>query len=369
MPSRKTRERSSRSNAAQIAIRGIDLFCGAGGLTRGLEEAGIDVALGIDIDPACEHPYTENNEASFLLKSVEDVAASDIGNIFDDAPFKLLAGCAPCQLFSSYSQGRSHPSDERWNLLEHFSHLVQEIRPHLVTMENVPRLERKGVFSDFVAVLKREGFEVFHGVVNCADYGVPQRRKRLVLLASRLGQIDIIEPTAPEGRHITVREAIGDLPPLDAGEACDSDPLHQACGLSPLNVQRIRASEPGGTWRDWDESLRAKCHRKTSGKTYPSVYGRMIWDEPSPTITTQYYGFGNGRFGHPEQDRAISLREGAILQSFPKDYEFVPEGEPIHRKTIGRLIGNAVPVELGKAIGMTIVRHLEAWLDSKESVA
>ncbi len=369
MPKRNQQKRKARLKEIAKLIRSVDLFCGAGGLTRGLEAAGINVGLGIDIDPACEYPYTANNKASFLLKSVEEITSADFSEFFDDAPFKLLAGCAPCQPFSTYSQAWSCPSDERWNLLEHFSRLVEETRPHFVTMENVPPLEREDVFDDFVAVLEDEGFEVFHGLVNCADYGVPQHRQRLVVLASTLGPIQLIPQTTPEGRRITVRKAIGDMPPLEAGEGCEHDPLHQACELSPLNLKRIRASKPGGTWRDWDESLRAACHRKKSGKTYPSVYGRMTWDDPSPTMTTQYHGFGNGRFGHPEQNRAISLREGAILQSFPKTYKFVPKGDPIYRKSIGRLIGNAVPVKLGTAIGKSIVLHVEEWLDSQERAA
>ena len=359
---------SKKNQRKKIAksIIGADLFCGVGGLTRGLKAAGIDMRLGIDIDPACEYPYIENNKTSFLLKSVEEVTAADFLDIFDDAPFKLLAGCAPCQPFSTYSQGWSCPSDSRWNLLSHFSRLVQHIQPDLVTMENVPRLAREKVFSDFVDVLENEGFEVFYDIVNCADYGVPQQRQRLVLLASKLASIDIIGPTTPEDCYVSVKNAIGNLRPLEAGESCKNDPLHQACALSSLNLKRIRASKPGGTWRDWDKFLRANCHKKPSGKTYPSVYGRMTWEQPAPTVTTQYYGFGNGRFGHPEQDRAISLREGAMLQSFPKTYKFIPKGQPICKKIIGRLIGNAVPVKLGMAIGESIVRHVEKWLKIRE---
>lgn len=363
------RTTNARSEEVAASIRGAEIFCGVGGLTRGLEDAGINMGLGIDIDPACKFPYTTNNSAAFLMKSVEDVTAADFFDVFDSAPFRLLAGCAPCQPFSTYSQGRSCPSDKRWNLLEHFSRIVKETRPHLVTMENVPPLEREDVFADFVAVLEDEGFDVFHTLVNSANYGVPQQRRRLVLLASTLGPIGLIGPTTPEGRRVTVKNAIGDMPPLEAGKACDDDPLHRACELSSLNLKRIRESEPGGTWRDWDESLRAACHRKKSGKTYPSVYGRMSWDEPSPTVTTQYYGYGNGRFGHPDQDRAISLREGAMLQSFSRTYEFVPEGDPIYRKVVGRLIGNAVPVKLGVAIGNSIVLHVEEWLDSQDRAA
>jgi DNA (cytosine-5)-methyltransferase 1 len=364
----KSNQQNRRAKLRKVAasIHGVDLFCGAGGLTCGLEAAGIDVRLGIDIDPACEYPYTENNDASFLLKSVEEITAEDFSDAFDNASFRLLAGCAPCQPFSTYSQSWSCPTDERWNLLEHFSRIVEETHPHFVTMENVPPLEREDVFAQFVAVLEDEGLDVFYAVVNCADYGVPQQRQRLVVLASKLGPIELIAPTTPEGRRTTVRKAIGDMPPLNAGEGCKDDLLHLACELSPLNLERIRASRPGGTWRDWDKSLRAACHRKKSGKSYSGVYGRMTWDDPSPTMTTQYFGFGSGRFGHPEQDRAISLREGAILQSFPKTYKFVPKGEPIYCKSIGRLIGNAVPVKLGTAIGKSIVLHVEEWLDSQE---
>ena len=357
---------SSKQHETGDTIRAVDLFCGAGGLTQGLVDAGINVTLGIDVDPACEYPYTANNNACFSLMPVEDLSAASLHSAFEGAQFKLLAGCAPCQPFSTYSQRWSSPSDERWNLLDHFSRLVRETQPHLVTMENVPRLKREKVFSNFVATLEDEKYEIFCDIVNSADYGVPQDRRRLVLIASKLGPIDFINPTTPKGHRKTVRMAIEDLPVLKAGETCAADPLHQSSRLSSLNLKRIRASVPGGTWRDWGEDLRTNCHRRLSGKTYPSVYGRMSWDEPSPTMTTQFYGFGNGRFGHPDQDRGISLREGAILQSFPKSYKFVPEGESIHRKSIGRLIGNAVPVELGKAIGRSIVHHVESCQDSHE---
>lgn len=235
---------------------------------------------------------------------------------------------------------------------------MNEIHPDIVTMENVPRLAEQTVFEDFVYFLKESGFFVYFSIVNCADYGVPQQRNRLVLLASRFGEIDLIPPTTPEGQRITVRNAIGDMPPLGAGDICSNDPLHQTAAMSPLNLKRIRVSTPGGSWKEWEQNLVAACHQKQSGKTYPSVYGRMQWDESSPTITTQYYGFGNGRFGHPVQDRALSLREGAILQSFPKDYVFVSPQDKIRKKTVGRMIGNAVPVKLGEAIGISVKNHL-----------
>ena len=166
----------------------------------------------------------------------------------------------------------------------------------------------------------------------------------------------MIEPTQKQPK--TVRQAIGRLRPLDAGQSAPRDRLHAASTLSEKNLQRIRVSKPGGTWRDWPEDLVADCHRAASGKTYPGVYGRMEWDKPAPTMTTQCYGFGNGRFGHPEQDRAISLREAAILQSFPRDYAFVPDDGEVSFTALGRLIGNAVPVDLGRAIARSINSHL-----------
>lgn len=360
---RKTRR------ARRVKIKAVDLFCGAGGLTRGLEAAGVNVVLGVDIDPECAFPYNSNNKAKFLQKSVEELSLADLEPVLQGKALTLLAGCAPCQPFSKYQRGKIDSSDDRWNLLSHFGRLVREMKPDIVTMENVPRLANEDVFQNFVRALKKEGFHVSHSVVNCTDYGVPQSRQRLVLLASKLGPIELDKPKIAARRHRTVRDAIIGLPRLKAGEADPKDPMHQACELSALNLKRIKASKPGGTWRDWSDELVADCHRKPTGQTYPSVYGRMEWDAPAPTMTTQFYGFGNGRFGHPEQNRAISLREGAILQSFPRGYKFVPPGKPVHRKSVGRLIGNAVPVNLGKAIGETVCRHAVANNTTKKRPA
>lgn len=340
-------------------IRAVDLFCGAGDLTRGLRAAGIDVRLGVDVDPACEYPFSFNNRTRYLRKSVQELSPQVIAQEWRGSRFSLLAGCAPCQPFSLYSQGKTDESDGRWNLLAEFQRLVLLTKPTLVTMENVPRLVEQSIFRNFVAALEAAKYHVSFQVVKSADYGVPQQRERLVLLASKLGPISLIPPTHAK-KPRTVRQAIASLPPLKAGGEHPRDPLHQAATLSPKNYRRICASLPGGTWRDWDRRLVAKCHRKKSGKTYPSVYGRMTWDEPAPTMTTQFFGFGNGRFGHPEQDRAISLREGAIIQSFPRKYRFVKPGQPIHFKTLGRLIGNAVPVKLGEAIGRSLIKHVRA---------
>lgn len=347
-------------NVDKTKIVGIDLFCGAGALTYGLSKAGIDIRLGVDIDPSCDYPFSANNSSEFLLESVTNLKGSDLLRVYQGASVRLLAGCAPCQTFSSYYQ-KANSDDTRWWLLSEFSRLVGETMPELVTMENVPGLRDKEVFDEFVEKLRSWEYRIFYDIVDCYYYGVPQHRNRLVLLASRLGAIELLPPSKFSLKKKTVRDIIGRMPPLEAGGTDSSDPLHQCSGLSELNLKRMRASRPGGTWRDWDKILVSECHRRDSGKTYPGVYGRMRWDDVAPTITTQFFGFGNGRFGHPDQNRAISLREGAMLQGFPKKYKFVKSKNDIHKKTIGRLVGNAVPVWLGRVIGKSFVEHVRKY--------
>lgn len=339
-------------------IVAVDLFCGVGGLTHGLQLGGIRVALGVDIDQRCHFPLESNNNTRFLNADISDLKAEVVLEAMKDGTFSLLAGCAPCQPFSTYSRGSKAGSrSDDWRLVEEFSRLVRETQPDLVTMENVPPLARQEVFNKLLKAL--DGYHVSYGVVQCSDLGIPQSRKRLVLLASKLGEIELPEPI---DETPTVREAIESLASLEAGEADAQDNLHLASRLSELNLRRIRASKPGGTWRDWPAHLRAACHVRETGGTYPSVYGRMEWDAPSPTITTQCFGYGNGRFGHPEQDRAISLREAAMLQTFPKDYHFIPEDGVVSFATLGRLIGNAVPVRLGQVIAQQLISHVERAL-------
>ena len=342
-------------------IGAVDLFCGAGGLTAGLRNAGIDVFAGYDNDSSCKYPFEYNNRAKFIAKDVAKVSGSEISSWLSCSPVRLLAGCAPCQPFSTYNQGRDMRQDRKWPLLHQFSRLISEVLPDLVTKENVPEVIKHEVYHDFLKDLQMLGYHISASRVYCAEYGLPQNRKRHVLLASRLGEIALI-PATHKYTPTTVREAIGGLPTLKAGEVDFEDELHKAQGMSSINAQRIKASKPGGNWRDWPEELLSECHKRLSGKTYPSVYGRMEWDQPSPTMTTLCYGFGNGRFGHPEQDRAISLREAAVLQSFPRHYRFVPPGERVTFKGVGRMIGNAVPVRLGEVIGISLREHVERTL-------
>ena len=271
---------------------------------------------------------------------------------------RILACCATCQPFSTHTQkyGRSK-NDEKWNLLDDFKNLVLETGVEIVTMENVPSLIRYDVFKNFKDNLQTAGYHVYFKVVYCPEYGIPQTRRRLVLLASKLGEIELIEPTYTKDSYPSVKDHIGDLPEIKAGETDPSDTLHRSPKLSEINLKRIKRSTPGGTWLDWDEELRAPCHKKDSGKSYRAVYGRMVWDRPGPTITTQFYNFGTGRFGHPSQDRALSLREGALLQTFPKYYAFTDPKMPATFQRMAMHIGNAVPVRLGYIIGESIVEH------------
>lgn len=348
----------SAKKREQKKISCVDLFCGAGGLTHGFVLEGLPVAAGVDMDPACRFPYETNNNATFVERDIKKLTGSDLDALFGEADIKILAGCAPCQPFSTYAQRYECDGESgKWGLLYEFSRLVREVRPDVITMENVPSVAKHLVFRKFVSTLEGLDYKVWFEVVDSSQYGVPQMRKRMVLLASKYGKFEIIKPTHSKPK--TVRQAIGHLRELRAGEMAPQDKLHVASNLSEKNLQRIRVSKPGGTWRDWPKHLIAECHRVESGRTYSGVYARMEWDKPAPTMTTQCYGFGNGRFGHPVQDRAISLREAAILQSFPRNYAFLQKGDEVKFKELGRLIGNAVPVDLGRAIAQSIKAHLK----------
>lgn len=337
----------------------IDLFSGAGGLSLGLRQAGMTIAAGIDIEESCRYAYETNIEAPFLAADVRDVTGALLERTWAPGHVRMLAGCAPCQPFSAYRRGADTSKEASWPLLDEFARLVRESLPDLVTMENVPRLGSSAVFERFVGVLRELRYSVAWETCYGPHYGLPQHRRRLVLLASRLGPID--KPAPVHTAEATVRTTIDGLAPLRAGEIDPSDPLHKARNLSPLNIQRIQASTPGGTWEDWPTELRAPCHQRASGASFRNVYARMAWDEPSPTITTLAHNFGAGRFGHPEQDRAITLREAAMLQGFPKDYKFLPPGQPVHLASIGRMIGNAVPPPIAAAAGRHLLAHVRKF--------
>lgn len=345
-----------------MSVEVVDLFCGIGGLSYGFKKEGFDVLAGFDLDASCRYPYEENIGAPFHASDVAALPAKRIAKLYSRKVPRVLVGCAPCQPFSIYTgryrQGEDDGHDLRWQLLENFARLVEEVRPDAISMENVQRVTLHPVFGRFVERLETAGYAVSVHTVRAEAYGVPQYRKRLVLFGSRRGKIDIVAPTHAR-QPKTVREAIGKLPPINAGETDTSDSLHVARKLTDRNLARLRATPEGGGWKDWSPELMLDCHRREGGESFRSVYGRMNWDEPSPVITTQCLGIGNGRFGHPSQDRAISVREAALLQSFPNKFRFVEPGKAVNSAGLARQIGNAVPVDLARAIARSIKLHFE----------
>jgi len=347
----------------------VDLFCGVGGLTHGLILENIKVNAGIDFDPTCKFAFEANNDALFFHKDVTQLSGAELQKYFTKGKKKILIGCAPCQPFSLYNHKMAKNThkrnqDSKWKLLYSFGNLIEEVKPEIVSMENVPMLVKFGkgkVFNDFVHRLEKLEYYVSWEIVNAQDYGVPQRRKRLILFASKLGRIALIDKTVKDSNYKTVRQTIGHLPPVEDGCPHPDDPLHKARKLTELNKKRIRATPEGGFWRDWDKSLWLECHKKDSGKDFNSVYGRMKWDDVAPTMTTYCTGLNNGRFGHPDQDRAISLREAALIQSFPEDYKFIDPKFKFSSQNIAKHIGNAVPVGLGIAIAKSIKKHIQSF--------
>lgn len=345
-------------------MRAIDFFCGAGGLTRGLLDAGIEVVAGIDADGRCKETYEKNNKpAKFIEADICDVSLYRIWKLLGSRRTSdlLIAGCAPCQPFSQQRKwqeadpdGKSNHRDPDATLLGAFASLVERIRPAHVLIENVPGLARVPGFSTyrrFVRMLKDSGYDIADGVLDAKRFGVPQTRRRYVLIAVRRGAASLPEGVYGTEDHpyTTVRAAIRCFPPIRAGKAHKKVPNHVAAAISPINLARLRATPPdGGDRRSWPDTLGLDCH-KGDYQGHTDVYGRMAWDLPAPTLTGRCHSISNGRYGHPSQRRAISLREAASLQTFRRSYVFTGSN-----KHIACQIGNAVPVRLARELG----RHL-----------
>jgi len=352
---------SSSSN-----VKVIDLFCGIGGLTHGFVKEGFNVVAGIDIDTSCKYGYEKNNKARFIEKDIDNVTTDDLNEIYGDGNgIKILIGCAPCQPFSTLNLKREtyKQNSQKWSALDRFAKLIEEVKPEIISMENVKELTKEKkypVFARFLMTLEKNGYEVFYKVIDASRYGVPQKRKRLVLLASRLGKIKLIDETHWKENLVTVRHTISDLKPLSDGDTDEMDYMHTTSKLNAINKLRISSTpHNGGDAKDWDPKLLPNCYRKKSGSSYAStVYGRMKWDEPAPTMTTSCISLGTGRYGHPEQNRAISIREAARFQTFPDSYEFM-EKTKFAKTTVAKHIGNAVPVKLGQVIAISIREHLK----------
>lgn len=340
-------------------MNAIDFFCGGGGMTKGLIEAGINVVFGLDSNPLCQETYENNNGIPYINRDVTQVTAEELIEEFPillDNDELLMVGCAPCQPFSVLNP--NNPSEHRSvNLLNEFGRIVQGIHPAHIMIENVPGLRGRGgeVLQEFLNMLNEEGYEYDYQILNAKNYGVPQNRRRFVLIASRR-----IEPHIPPATHgdnllpyVTVFDAIHDYPALEAGQSDENVPNHRAAGLSEINLKRLRSTPAnGGSRTDWPLEFWLNCHENFTGHT--DVYGRMVWENVAPTLTVKCFSISNGRFAHPEQHRAISLREAAALQTFPDDYIFYG-----NLQEIGKQIGNAVPVLLARRIAEYILTQHE----------
>jgi DNA (cytosine-5)-methyltransferase 1 len=340
-----------------------DFFSGCGGTSQGMREAGLRVRLGIDLDLDSAKTFQANfPRAAFIRRDIRRLRVKDIAPYVIDGHARpmLFGACAPCQPFSKHRRGQRQ-GDGRKDLLREFHRFVRSYRPEYVFIENVPGLQSvddtRGPFAKFLKLLTKLGYWHCHKVISACDYGVPQRRRRLVLIASCLGPISFPKPT--HGSYAkkalpTVWEAIGHLPRIKAGESHPDILNHHAAGLSDLNMKRIKATKSGGSRMRWPAALILDCHEKHTGHT--DVYGRMPKNLPSAALTTRCISLSNGRFGHPTQHRAISVREAACLQTFPMDFEFFGG-----LSSMSRQVGNAVPVAMARVFGKAIRRHYRRY--------
>jgi DNA (cytosine-5)-methyltransferase 1 len=331
----------------------VDFFCGAGGLSRGLLNVGVSVVLGIDVKASFRQTYESNNAPSqFLAKDIRDVTASDILSRIATTNTKdlLFVGCAPCQPFTKLR--KDYAQNEERTLLLDFGRLVSELRPGQIVLENVPRITEVPGYSTyrrFKKMLQDLKYNVAEGVLDAKNFGVPQTRRRYIMIAGYGIMPSLPTPTHGYGRlsYETVRKAINKYPPLKAGESNSAVPNHRAAELSALNLKRIHHTpKNGGSRYTWRKSLVLACHGD-SHQGHSDVYGRMWWDRPAPALTCRFWSISNGRYGHPKQDRGISLREGAKLQTFDDSFIFYGNSKDI----IAQQIGNAVPVKFAEAIG------------------
>lgn len=338
-------------------IKVFDFFSGCGGTSCGFEQAGLDIVLGLDIDKDAAQTYRSNFPSAAFIEADICTLGTDILNpwLEDRNDPILFCGCAPCQPFSKQNRQRGE-ADVRRNLLSEFGRFVEDWLPEYVFIENVPGMQRvkgqKGPLPAFKALLKRLGYTYDIKVLPALWFGVPQTRERLVLLASRSPAIALPVATHGPGKlpFTTVKDWIGDLAELEAGATDPVDPSHRAAELSDLNLARIGATPEGGGRENWPDHLLLDCHRNHKGHT--DVYGRLAWNKPAAGLTTRCISYSNGRFGHPEQDRAISVREAACLQTFPTSFVFSG-----NLNSKARQVGNAVPPAMARVIGMTIIAH------------
>jgi len=353
----------------QKNLKAVDFFCGAGGVTCGFKNVGIEVLGGIDIDSKFKDTYELNNQAKFINEDVSNLKVEKLSELLPiekNEDNLIFVGCSPCQYYSNLKSDKSKSKKGRL-LLDDFKNFVLHYKPGFVFIENVPGLETKvgSPLSRFKRDLKKEGYKFEQNVLNSKYFQVPQNRRRFVLIASRLSE-KISLPKQERKNVVTVRQAIGnysDFPKVTHGYKDNSSFQHSVAKLSETNLLRVQTvPRNGGTRRAFEknEKLQLECYKDHNG--HYDVYGRLFWDKPSPTITTRFIYTSTGRYSHPEQDRALSLREGATLQSFPLNYQF----HSTNQGAIATMIGNAVPPKLAEAIAISIKNHWDLWLNSKQ---
>lgn len=328
----------------------FDFFSGCGGTSLGFKNFGFSIIGGLDFDKDSANTFRKNfPEAAFFQSDIRDVHPNALSHLLSNRKSPLLfSGCAPCQPFTRQRRFIDK-NDKRKTLLSEFQRFVEFWRPDFVFLENVPGLQKidksDHVFRNFTDCLSDLNYTFDSTVIRASDIGIPQVRKRFILIAARNGHSirPLIDLTLEQNSECTVRSFISDLPPIQAGDNHPLVPNHSTAKLSKKNLIRIQNTPEGGDRRNWPSHLKAGCHVTYKGHT--DVYGRMMWDAPASTLTTKCISYSNGRFGHPEQDRAISVREAARLQTFPDDFIFI--GTP---HSCARQVGNAVPPLMAERI-------------------
>lgn len=353
-----------------MAPTAIDIFGGAGGLTVGLKRAGFRVVAAVERESHSFATYKANHpEIKCVNQDIATVSSAALLRFAGTERIDLLAGCPPCQGFTSLTAKYKHKEDPRNALILEMARLAEALRPRAIMMENVPGLTQKDghLYAQLRSRLQAVGYRLTEGILQVADYGVPQLRRRFIMLGGRgfeIGHPDATHSDAPTGDLApwrTVRDAIGDMPEpagLAAAKARGSverSDWHVVRDLSPENVERIKAAKAGETWTHTPEHLRPDCHRN-GYVGFTNVYGRMEWDRPSPTITGGCTTFSKGRFGHPTADRTISVREAALLQTFPRDYRF----DTPYMDYVCSMIGNALPCVFAEALSRQCVHRMDS---------